>query len=61
MNIWQRPSFVEVCMNAEIGAYQEDTGDERESPPIATDTVEPATLLVAAADGSPAGDTADGL
>ncbi len=34
MEIWQRPDFVELCMNAEIGAYQEDTGDERETPPF---------------------------
>jgi hypothetical protein len=29
---WKKPTFVELCMNAEIGAYQEDTGDEREMP-----------------------------
>jgi hypothetical protein len=33
MQIWQRPDFVELCMNAEIGAYQEDTGEERDAPP----------------------------
>lgn len=32
MTIWQRPDFVELCMNAEIGAYQEDDRDEREAP-----------------------------
>ena len=32
MQIWQRPDFVELCMNAEIGAYQEDTGEEGDPP-----------------------------
>lgn len=48
MNIWQRPSFVELCMNAEIGAYQEETRDERESPPLASGAVEAATMTAAA-------------
>lgn len=34
MNVWQRPDFVELCLNAEIGAYQEDTGEERDAPPL---------------------------
>lgn len=28
MKKWEKPTFVELCLNAEIGAYQEDTGDE---------------------------------
>lgn len=48
MNIWQKPAFVELCMNAEIGAYQEDTGEERDSPPLASDTAESATVTAAA-------------
>jgi hypothetical protein len=26
---WQTPSFVEINMSAEIGAYQDDTDEER--------------------------------
>jgi hypothetical protein len=44
MKPWQKPEFIELCMNAEIGAYQEDTGDQPQDPPL---------LL-------PAKDTADG-
>jgi hypothetical protein len=25
---WERPDFVEIAMNAEIGGYQSDFGDE---------------------------------
>jgi hypothetical protein len=32
MTTWQKPEFIELCMNAEIGAYQEDTGNERDQP-----------------------------
>jgi hypothetical protein len=28
---WERPDFVEIAMNAEIGGYQSDFGDE---PPL---------------------------
>jgi len=34
MNDWTRPSFIEICMNAEIGAYQEDRDDPRDAPPF---------------------------
>lgn len=34
MNSWIKPAFVELCMNAEIGAYQEDSDDGREPSPI---------------------------
>ncbi len=29
---WETPTFVEVDMNAEIGAYQEDDGGDRQDP-----------------------------
>lgn len=29
---WETPSFVEVDMNAEIGAYQQDDGGDRQDP-----------------------------
>jgi len=31
---WESPTFVEVDMNAEIGAYQEDEGGDRQQDPI---------------------------
>jgi len=31
MTRWQKPEFIEICMNAEIGAYQEDPGPDRET------------------------------
>jgi hypothetical protein len=31
METWEQPRITEVCMNAEIGSYQEDY-DPRESP-----------------------------
>ena len=31
---WKKPEILEVNMNAEIGAYQDDSG-ERDEPPIA--------------------------
>ena len=34
MTTWQKPSFTEVSMNAEIGSYQEDFGG-RNVPPRA--------------------------
>jgi hypothetical protein len=33
MNKWQKPSFEDLEMNAEIGGYQADDG-EREDPPF---------------------------
>jgi coenzyme PQQ precursor peptide PqqA len=35
MNDWKKPAFTEICMNAEIGAYQPDTDDPRDVPPVA--------------------------
>ena len=29
---WDTPTFVEVDMNAEIGAYQQDDGGDRQDP-----------------------------
>ena len=31
----QKPRFVEILMNAEIGAYQEDNGNDRPERPLA--------------------------
>jgi hypothetical protein len=31
MNVWEKPSFEELAMNAEIGAYQPEFGDEERS------------------------------
>lgn len=28
MNVWEKPSFEELAMNAEIGAYQPEFGDD---------------------------------
>jgi hypothetical protein len=33
--MWEPPAIVEIDMNAEIGAYQQDDGDE--NVPIASD------------------------
>jgi hypothetical protein len=33
MTTWQKPSFSEVSMNAEIGSYQEDFGGRGNAPP----------------------------
>lgn len=35
MATWQKPSFIEVSMNAEIGSYQEDFGGRGNTPPVA--------------------------
>jgi len=35
---WNKPELVEVNMSAEIGAYQDDSG-ERDEAPIASDEV----------------------
>jgi hypothetical protein len=35
MTTWQKPSFIEVSMNAEIGSYQEDFGGRGNPPPVA--------------------------
>jgi len=44
---WQTPSFVEINMSAEIGAYQGDTDDDadptlRREPPSADETAKTA-------------------
>lgn len=31
MNTWEKPRFDELAMNAEIGAYQPDFGDDERS------------------------------
>ena len=33
MTTWQKPSFTELSMNAEIGSYQEDFGGRGNAPP----------------------------
>jgi hypothetical protein len=44
MKEWTKPSIVEICMNAEIGAYQEDRDDPRDAPPLLdSDRARPAT------------------
>ena len=30
--MWEEPTITEVDMNAEIGAYQEDDGGDRQEP-----------------------------
>jgi hypothetical protein len=42
---WQKPDFIDIDMNAEIGAYQRDTGDGTDPDRIAPSEAE----LVAAA------------
>ena len=33
MTTWQKPYFIEVSMNAEIGSYQEDCTGRGNAPP----------------------------
>jgi hypothetical protein len=35
--IWSKPELVEVNMSAEIGAYQDDSGERDESPVVVAD------------------------
>jgi hypothetical protein len=35
---WEKPSLVEIDMNAEIGAYQEDDGGDRQDPIVERDS-----------------------
>jgi len=35
---WEKPSLVEIDMNAEIGAYQEDNGGDRQDPIVECDS-----------------------
>jgi hypothetical protein len=37
MTTWQKPSFTELSMNAEIGSYQEDFGGGGNAPPRPTE------------------------
>lgn len=39
---WEKPSYVEINMSAEIGGYQEDQSEERF--PVPTDRLEQSTL-----------------
>lgn len=42
MTTWQKPSFIDVSMNAEIGAYQDDVIGRGNKPPAsARKAVEP--------------------
>ncbi len=34
---WEEPAFVELEMNAEIGAYQQDDSREADEPVVAAD------------------------
>lgn len=34
MTAWQKPSFEELAMNAEIGAYQPEDGEDRDYEPV---------------------------
>jgi hypothetical protein len=34
---WEQPSLVEIDMNAEIGAYQEDDAGDRQDPIVERD------------------------
>lgn len=34
MSSWVQPQFTELQMNAEIGAYQPEPGDDRDVPPV---------------------------
>ncbi len=40
MKYWTQPSFEELTMNAEIGAYQPDPDDDREPPPVLAPSAE---------------------
>ena len=39
---WNKPEILEVNMSAEIGAYQDDSGERDESPIAAPQDAEPA-------------------
>jgi len=43
MTTWQKPAFIEVSMNAEIGSYQEDFGGRGNVPPSAPARMEAET------------------
>jgi hypothetical protein len=43
MTVWEKPTFEEIEMNAEIGSYQaEDGGDQGGDPLFVADTTEAA-------------------
>ena len=43
---WETPAFVEINMSAEIGAYQDDSGERDESPiAVPQDAPDPGALL----------------
>jgi len=50
MNTWNRPQYIEIKMDAEIGSYQDDDDRGREPPDtfFATDAVAVAVELSAA-------------
>jgi hypothetical protein len=37
---WETPSMIDIEMNAEIGAYQEDDGGERPEPIVENESPE---------------------
>jgi len=39
MMTWSKPEMVEVNMSAEIGAYQDDSGERDESPIVTAEDV----------------------
>ena len=41
MNGWTEPQFEELDMNAEIGSYQPEPGDDREPRPLLEELAEP--------------------
>lgn len=45
MTVWEKPSYEELAMNAEIGAYQPDGGEDRDDVPFARAAPEDATPL----------------
>jgi hypothetical protein len=36
---WEKPEMVEVNMSAEIGAYQDDSGERDENPVVAAEEI----------------------
>jgi len=41
MTTWQKPHFIDVSMNAEIGSYQEDFNGRGNPPPARTEAEKP--------------------
>jgi coenzyme PQQ precursor peptide PqqA len=44
MTDWEKPTFIEIDMSAEIGGYQGEDPDRRDGPDHLPDFVAPATL-----------------